>query len=658
MSFDLDRIYGLLPAFYRIRDAEQGYALKGLLSVIAEQVAVLEEDLNQLYDNQFIETCAEWVVPYIGDLVGARGLFVFKNATFSQRALVANTLKDRRRKGTASSIQELAQGVTQWNATVVEFFQELATSQYMNHIRVANVVMPDLRNGDALESIGTPFDSSARTFEARRIATNRGKYNISNIGIFLWRVTAYPLTDAFPASAGPSQFKFDPLGLDRVLYIRPEDHPAKVTQALTRRMFAANLKRSVEEGVDGYYGVGKSLSIRVDGVDVPVSEVRSCNLSDVSAGGWAQSATDKYLIDPVLGRLMTPSTLSAGAQVRVSWHYGFTDELGGGEYSRENTFTLTSTPVTVTSPSSLQTALTSLTGAGVVEIGDDATYSGAISIDSASSADIELRARDRNRPVLNLVGDAMLRGGVESSITLNGLVIAGGSLRVPAAGNHLRTLRIRHCTILPASESALVVESPDIVTIEIESSILGGIRCVQGAQVKIINSIVDTGDEERVAYAGLNGQEPGAAFEVTNSTIIGKVWTLEMDLASNSIFLARLGDFDFWNAPVDTDRLQQGCIRFSYVPPGSRVPRRYHCQPSNDMSDPEVRPVFTSRRYGDAGYYQLDTRCSPLIQEGADDGAEMGAFHDLYQPQRIANLRARLDEYLRFSLEAGIFKAS
>jgi hypothetical protein len=33
----------------------------------------------------------------------------------------------------------------------------------------------------------------------------------------------------------------------------------------------------------------------------------------------------------------------------------------------------------------------------------------------------------------------------------------------------------------------------------------------------------------------------------------------------------------------------------------------------------------------------------------------MGAFHELYEPQRGTNLRIRLDEYLRFGLEAGIF---
>jgi hypothetical protein len=71
-----------------------------------------------------------------------------------------------------------------------------------------------------------------------------------------------------------------------------------------------------------------------------------------------------------------------------------------------------------------------------------------------------------------------------------------------------------------------------------------------------------------------------------------------------------------------------------------------------------VRPVFTSLRYGDAGYCQLSLLCSAAIRQGADDEAEMGAFHNLFQPQRESNLRARLDEYLRFGLEAGIFYAS
>jgi hypothetical protein len=48
-------------------------------------------------------------------------------------------------------------------------------------------------------------------------------------------------------------------------------------------------------------------------------------------------------------------------------------------------------------------------------------------------------------------------------------------------------------------------------------------------------------------------------------------------------------------------------------------------------------------------------RTATEIREGADDEAEMGAFHELFEPQRETNLRVRLDEYLRFGLEAGIF---
>ena len=44
--------------------------LQSLLMLIADQLAVFANDLDQLYDDKFIETCAPWVIPYIGDLIG------------------------------------------------------------------------------------------------------------------------------------------------------------------------------------------------------------------------------------------------------------------------------------------------------------------------------------------------------------------------------------------------------------------------------------------------------------------------------------------------------------------------------------------------------------------------------------------------------------
>ena len=65
-------------------------------------------------------------------------------------------------------------------------------------------------------------------------------------------------------------------------------------------------------------------------------------------------------------------------------------------------------------------------------------------------------------------------------------------------------------------------------------------------------------------------------------------------------------------------------------------------------------PSFTSEDYGHYAYAQLSRTCAVEIATGGDNGAEMGAFNFLLQPQRLTNLQTGLDEYLRFGLEAGI----
>jgi hypothetical protein len=122
-------------------------------------------------------------------------------------------------------------------------------------------------------------------------------------------------------------------------------------------------------------------------------------------------------------------------------------------------------------------------------------------------------------------------------------------------------------------------------------------------------------------------------------------------------------------------------MRFCYVTPGSRTPRRYECQPDlvenavralfnhGDLSLAErdswlaseqlrVEPEFNSTRYGTPTYCQLTHTCAEEITRGADDKAEMGVFHDLYQSQRTANLRVRLDEYTPAGMNAGILYVS
>jgi len=58
--------------------------------------------------------------------------------------------------------------------------------------------------------------------------------------------------------------------------------------------------------------------------------------------------------------------------------------------------------------------------------------------------------------------------------------------------------------------------------------------------------------------------------------------------------------------------------------------------------------------YGDPGYAQLGATCAEEVRSGAENEDEMGVFDSSQHERRIRNLRASLDEYMRFGLEAGI----
>src|ERR1051325_874142 len=224
MSLTPERLYQLLPAIYHVRDAQLGEPLKALVALLADQGAVLVEHIEQLYDYWFIETCSEWVVPYSGSLLGWRALHTINTTAFTQGAYVANTLRYRRRKGTATMRDQLARHTTGWNARAVEFFQLLEWTQHYNHVRAQNFRTPDLRRTNELEMLDTAFDTIAHTGDVRHIASARGRHNISNIGIFLWRLQSYFLsrTDARALSPADGRFVFNPLGLEYPLFNRPK----------------------------------------------------------------------------------------------------------------------------------------------------------------------------------------------------------------------------------------------------------------------------------------------------------------------------------------------------------------------------------------------------------------------------------------------------
>ncbi len=724
---DLQQIYKLLPAVYRIRDAELAAAsgtgldpieqqeldnllaigtltpqqlarrdelqdkaergpLKSLVAVIAEQIEVLEEHFWQSYDDHFIETCQEWVVPYIGDLAGVKGLWDAAASNFSLRAAIADTIKDRRRKGTVSVLESLTYAVTGWHANAVEYFQLLTGTQFMNHIRPGNLSLVDIRNaGTTL--LGTPFEKNAYRVEVRNVEKRLGKYNLPNVGIFVWRIGDQKLEDCRAYKVDARRFLFDAIGQDTQLFTLPatvadaSQHvgPLNVPMPISRRMLLQNFP--------SYYGLGLSINIRHDVVLSPPdgNPYCVCDLSDVldSSGNvirWGHQPDTHIGIDPQLGRIAFPSTLPAPSSVCVDYYYGFSMPMAGGQYSRPDTLVpdeLIQIPGDATTiQGALNLANTRLGGreaTAVIEIANNEYFLETPVVSLAAGKTVELRAKDGNRPVLVLSGDMTIAGDVDSTFRLDGFLVAGGSLVLPQATpsgppNVLAQLRIANCTLTPCdtpqvgtvhAQTAVPRLRVEIGTVKvtIANSIVGSVRTVEDAEFTITDSIVDAQNPVEVAYAGLDSAGPGATLTVTNCTIIGKLHAGQIKLGSNTLFVAELATLDSWGYPVFADQLQQGCVRFSYVPAGSQVPRAYRCHPSANDAAPVV-PAFTSLRFGDAGYCQLAQQSGVEILQGADDQSEMGVFHDVHQPQRLGNLRTSLNDSLRFGLQAGIFYAS
>ena len=197
----------------------------------------MEQDIAGLYENWFIETCDEWVIPYIGDLLGVRPLYPASPGTFSARAYVANTLDYRRSKGTAAMLEQLAADVTGWPARVVEFFQLLATTQYLNHLRPQNLITRRPARHERAGATGRavrndiPHSGYPAHLERTRSLqhSERGHLSLAAARLshrpHLDRSRRHPSGKAKPGrSPNPAdgRYTFDPLGVNAPLFNRPQ----------------------------------------------------------------------------------------------------------------------------------------------------------------------------------------------------------------------------------------------------------------------------------------------------------------------------------------------------------------------------------------------------------------------------------------------------
>lgn len=727
-----DRLYELLPAVYRMRDAQAGEPLRALLQVIAEQVDVVQDDIERLYDNWFIETCEDWVVPYIGDLLGEPPLASFTDVgalgsaenrrrqhAASPRRQVAGAIGRRRRKGTPAVLEELVNGLAGWPARVVESFRLLHVQQAINHLRLDRGRSVDVADMGALGRLGSPFDTTSRALDVARVGSRRtrSRWSIPAVAVFAYRLRAHSHTrvEAFCFDSQRHRYTFSLLGNDAPLMVRALAEADVTHIAQEPNLPAFITRRALHDRAPELYGPGRSLRIWRDDREhaVPVHDIVAADLSE-----WAyRPLPNEVAVDPERGRIAFPPRNAPGDGVWVSFNEGFPDEIGGGEYPREQSPPGARAYYSV-GAGGQHARIMDAVGAfaadreatrapvdAVIEILDGGVYQERVDIELAPGDRLELRAADGARPVIRLLDlyanrpDQMRVRGVEGPrrratgpcptppprLLLDGLLITGRSVQIVGP---IGEVAVRHCTLVPgwslehdcrpAHESEPSIELEDTpARLCVERSIVGSILVdvsevtVDPLEIILTDSVLDAAGGDADALSGPEGAHAHAHLTAVRTTVLGRVLTHAVVLGEDSIF----------DAELRVARRQLGCLRYCSVPAGSRAPRQHRCQPdvvrtaARERADAEglttaerdalvaaetlrVEPLFESVRYGTPTYARLALTCADEIGRGADDGGEMGVYHDLFHPQREDAVRRALDDFTPAGMAAGILFAT
>jgi hypothetical protein len=677
MFTEPNALYRLLPAYVRARDQEGDRALDELFAILGDQAAALQRDLERMYDGWFIETCDDWLIPYIGDLVGLAPAHLALGTespdrqrrlrrVLSARAATANAIAHNRRKGTLWVLEEIARDQAHWPARAVEFYRQTVVASHLDHLQPTRPATPDLRSARKLADLDNPFDGFCHLGDVRRVshAASRGRFNIPNVALFVWRLRPYTVTATAAycrEDAGAHCFTFSALGHDTQLFrtadpeitrsaiAGPENLPVPISRWALEHDAPADT--SLARADPSLYGAGRSIFIEVaewprrsHALPITADRVIPADLSD-----WSYKVPkDHVAVDPVLGRIVFPTSQPPRREVRVSYRYGFAMDIGGGEYPRAavplppQIAHVEVRPGIDSNPKALLFATiaeayadwrrrrndakdddTKTPGALVIELMESGVYPGRIGFDLHARESVAVVAAPGTRPVIWLAdetpgaSDAIaIRGADGSRVILDGLLIAGRPVEISRAetadaeesesdprqpDGDVCEVWIRHCTLVPGqalyhsceprrpTEPSLIVDETS-ACILIESSIVGAVLVLhegtsrEPTPIIVTDSIVDATGDARTAIGGPGDQVAYAVVTIRRSTIVGRVAVHAVREAEDTIFTSR----------VDVVRRQIGCMRFCYVVPESRTPSRYECQP--DLAEAELRAALRPRK--------------------------------------------------------------
>ncbi len=536
------KLWKLLPAIYRTLDStpDEPGPLREMVNRIGAQAAILRRSMDRLWEDQSIETCDDWIIPYIGDLL-ATNLVACMDAR-GQRRDVAKTIYYRRRKGTVGLLEELASDVAERDARVVEFFRRLGRTRHnfdppigmvpffvsggepplpavVEGLAGAYTRTPmggyaDLRNAYGTAKVQTPFDEFFHTADFRLGRQSVGWHSIPRLGVFVWWLKSFPVPTTTPVqhSICKGQFAFDPSGREISLFS---------LSARTSEQFGEHWISPDEWQLP--LPISNSLFALQSSQLYPVAlSVLEGNTKPFSAMGL-----DRAIVDTERGRFRLQGIPPAGNTVHVTYHYGFSSEIGAGPYDQRLSgarLPLRPLPVTEIPDNSKDfvTAVAGLGDAGTVVINDSLTYGPPANLGSLKPIkDIALLGKNQQRPLVRWTASPRVEwtitGAPSATLVIQGLWLAGADIVLKG---EFESVVVRCSTLDPGNNDAasssppfavaidgvvlapthLIVEAK-IATLKIERCILGPLRTRNGGGIEtltisdsIVQSIPETAD--------------------------------------------------------------------------------------------------------------------------------------------------------------------
>ncbi|MEE6179633.1 phage tail protein [Mycobacterium sp. 050134] len=570
-----DKLWSLVPAVYRAADAttlDRDGPLRELLDRIGASMAVIRRSIDRLWEDQSIETCDSWVIPYVAQLLATNLVPAMDQR--AQRLDVANTISYRRRKGTVAMLEQLAHDVTGYETRVIEFFRRLArhrhnldppigrpasapepvtalTLQRLEQLTGLLTGTPaggwaDLRVPLGAELTGSAFDEYAHRVDVRYGRGNLGWYGIPKVGFFLWRSVPIAVTRGtpVPVSGCDGYFAFDPTGRQIPLFTAASrgggdraygdnwlpvllwQVPMPLTDALWQAITAPDGPTQYPDpGATALWGT--SLWATAPGSDqvVPV---------------------DRVQVWPEVGRLhLLPD---APAEVEVGYHYGLFSLIGAGPYDRRQPGLpppVAPPPITAIpggSAKGLADALGALGDSGTVEITDGRTLT-TISNPPAAIRNVVIRAADEQRAVIRTdPGTQWIFTGTNGTLRLEALLVSGADVVLRGT---FSDVTLSCCTLDPGSGASLLTSAQpwDIsvdgrplspVTVWVEGTVQSLIveRCITGPIRTRTGGVIETLAIADSVVQGLPVEQPGQLTQLRDADAVFSALAHQRDALS------------------------------------------------------------------------------------------------------------------------------